>query len=456
MAPDDKTKHTKHSFLLAGISRTQEDITRENKMIKDSKKEVNNIAKTSCEAIEEMTKTSANSAARMEEQMTKIGQNITESSRETQSSITKLAQTLQALLAPLANSQQPSQGQNPSIQPPEPHTEEIESQSPPAQQQQPIDPAYRIKPPRKTSQNWQEFHVEEEHGLVHTATFLQGGYGQAKQSHIQSTHHDEPQIVLPRHKKAKRPNLLETTEQQVSQDLAKQFDDKYRGENIPKTRAQKTMTEEQRQETIDNMLDKAGYRLGIAPFTSEHMQRVDRILSSKGLYLHDDTPAIRKKNTAIIKSWAFKHLHITQKDWDNITIEDLALTDNSDIVFLHFLSKEDVSKFTSHAKYLPKDHGSDGPRLIMYVDSCAMKHHKAFISIAKSIREHCNITIQTSIRTGKHNFLLRTRPKGSDTPWSEIAPIQITQEILEFEIGMYRDIINPHNNPPEYTEEPPN
>ena len=90
----------------------------------------------------------------------------------------------------------------------------------------------------------------------------------------------------------------------------------------------------------------------------------------------------------------------------------------------------------------------------MYVDSRVMKHHKAILSIAKSIREHSNNEIQTSIRTGKHDFLIRTRPRGSDTPWSEIAPIQIVQKIPEFEIGTYQDMINPQNNRQGEEDEP--
>ena len=124
---------------------------------------------------------------------------------------------------------------------------------------------------------------------------------------------DWAEVVLPKKRREKRPNMSDTTEQQVNKDLISHFNDKYRGENVPKTRAQKMMTPEQRQEAIDKMLDKSGYRLGIAPFTTEHMQRVDKILSSKGLYIPSDTPAIRKKKTvkAIIKIWAFKNLLMT-------------------------------------------------------------------------------------------------------------------------------------------------
>ena len=82
----------------------------------------------------------------------------------------------------------------------------------------------------------------------------------------------------------------------------------------------------------------------------------------------------------------------------------------------------------------------------MYVDRRASKRHRAIMTIAKSIREYSKNTVQTSVRTGKTDFLLRKRIKGDQTPWSEIPPILITQNIPEFEIGIFNDMVNPHKN----------
>ena len=86
------------------------------------------------------------------------------------------------------------------------------------------------------------------------------------------------------------------------------------------------------------------------------------------------------------------------------------------------------------------------PRIAMYVDRRAAKRHKAYLNIARTIRENVHEPTQTSLRTGKNYFLLRSRIKGDLTPWNEIPPLLINQEIPEFEIGNYRDIVNPSNN----------
>ena len=261
--------------------------------------------------------------------------------------------------------------------------------------------------------------------------------------------YDWTKVKLPKRRWETRPSLSNTMENHVYEDLEKHIEDRYRGDNKPKTKGQKKMTEEQRQKIIDNMLDRAGFKLGISPMTAEHMARVDKLLANKGIFEHDDTPATRKKKTikAIIKSWVIRNLKMTTEEWESIEIEDISVTDNSDIVFLQFKTKDDVSKLTSKARLLPQDQGKDTPRLVMYVDSRAMKRHKAILSIARTIREHSNNTTQTTVRTGRHDFLLRTRPKGSTTPWSEIPPIHINQDIPEFEVGTYWDMVNPHNNP---------
>ena len=141
------------------------------------------------------------------------------------------------------------------------------------------------------------------------------------------------------------------------------------------------------------------------------------------------------------------------QDWEKIEIVDIQLTDNSDIIFLNFKTKDDVTQFTSRARNLPQDMGDKNPRLVMHVDRRASKRHKAFINMAKTIRDHSNNTVQTSVRTGKNDFLIRSRPKGDNTPWSQIPPLQIVQELPQFEIGQYMDIVNPQRNTHEMSEE---
>ena len=75
----------------------------------------------------------------------------------------------------------------------------------------------------------------------------------------------------------------------------------------------------------------------------------------------------------------------------------------------------------------------------MHVDVRAKKRHQAILKIAKTIREHSKNTVQTTVRTGKRDFLIRQRPK-SEIPWNEIPPEIIKQKLPNFEIGDYQNI----------------
>ena len=89
-------------------------------------------------------------------------------------------------------------------------------------------------------------------------------------------------------------------------------------------------------------------------------------------------------------------------------------------------------KITSRAKNLPNDPSGQGPRIVMYIDNRAKARHRAFQQIAKTLHEEAKQSIQTNIRTGQTDFLLRVRGKGETTPWSQIPPLKITQKVPNF------------------------
>ena len=257
---------------------------------------------------------------------------------------------------------------------------------------------------------------------------------------------DWAEVVLPRRNRGPRPNLSESMNSKVNEELRKHVEEKYKTDNPPKTKPQKRMTNEQREKIITNMLAKSGLMVGVAPITRDHIDRVKRIMEKKGVFKKDEPKQVRIQQTvkSLIKSWTNRNLKMTDRDWDAINIREVVLTNNSDIVFIQCETQEDATQFTSRARNLVEK-GKDSPRLVMYVDKRAMKRHKAFVNIARTIRDNSRNSIQTSLRTGKHDFLLRRRVRGSETPWNEIPPLVISNEIPQFEIGIYDDIVNPEN-----------
>ena len=54
-------------------------------------------------------------------------------------------------------------------------------------------------------------------------------------------------VKFPKKRNGPRPNLTDTMEEKVTEDLNKHLEGKYRGGDCPKTRAQQPMPEDQRQ-----------------------------------------------------------------------------------------------------------------------------------------------------------------------------------------------------------------
>ena len=203
------------------------------------------------------------------------------------------------------------------------------------------------------------------------------------------------------------------------------------------------------------MLKKSSLYVGIAPITKEHTQRVAEKLVKRGVISKNATyqEKIQITTKSLVKSWTNRYLEVTEDDWKEMEIEQIQSTENSDIVFMKFKNQNGATMLTSRAQNLPNDTGPNTPRLVMHIDIRAKKRHQAILQVAKAMREHAGNTIQTSVRAEKRDYLLRSRPKGSKTPWQEIPPVILTQDLPQFEIGKYRDIFNPENNPEEEEDE---
>ena len=107
---------------------------------------------------------------------------------------------------------------------------------------------------------------------------------------------------------------------------------------------------------------------------------------------------------------------------------------------MSFQDRDEAAKLTSKARNLPQNGNENNPRFVTYVDPRARKRYNAIQIVAKTIRTKSKGTIQTSIRNGKHDYLLRQKQKGDQTPWSQIPPVKLDLNLPEFEVGKYKNI----------------
>ena len=261
-----------------------------------------------------------------------------------------------------------------------------------------------------------------------------------------------------------RPKLSESTNGIVSNNLEilnietkKQLD-----EEKMKMKKPQNISKTQRDKKIEEMFQAAACRIGIAPFTKSNTYKVCQLMTEKGILKKSETLDTRLQRTSksLIKTWTKKNLDMKDEDWDEIDVSEISQTnsDEANIIFIKCKTREGISKITSRAKNLPNTNQENDPRLVMYVDARAKKRYSAIQSIAKSIRTKSNNTIQTSVRNGKYDFLLRQKMKGDPTPWGLIPPVKIEQVIPDFEIGLYKNIytVDEKDEVEEQEEEPMN
>ena len=155
-----------------------------------------------------------------------------------------------------------------------------------------------------------------------------------------------------------------------------------------------------------------------------------------------------------VKTWAMTNLKMEEQDWNSIQVEKLvqSSSESGDIIFLSCQSAADVSTITSHARNLPQGGNPNDPRIIMYVDPKARVRFSAIQLITKTIHDLSKNTVQTSVRAGRNNFLLRKKPEETP-PLGPKSPLIIEQELPSIEIGRYKTIFTPIEGNLEEQEE---
>ena len=89
---------------------------------------------------------------------------------------------------------------------------------------------------------------------------------------------------------------------------------------------------------------------------------------------------------------------------------------------------------------LPKTSSKSDPRIEMFIYQRARKRYHAIQNIAKTLRLKAGNSVQTSLRNGRRDFLLRQKPRGDSTPWNQVPPLKLDENIPDFEIGEYNNI----------------
>ena len=114
-------------------------------------------------------------------------------------------------------------------------------------------------------------------------------------------------------------------------------------------------------------------------------------------------------------------------------------SDNSPTIYIKCKSDEDVSTITSHAHNLPRpDRDTIADTLVPHIPKILYQRYKACEKLLWQYRKSDQGNIQTNLRLGRYDFLLRSRTKGDPTPWKFITPIRIPNTFPKPELNLLK------------------
>ena len=159
--------------------------------------------------------------------------------------------------------------------------------------------------------------------------------------------------------------------EKVTTQFNKFVEEKLKAPDSHKTKLQKAMTAQDRDENISQMLNRASLHVGMGPIMAKHVDLVEENLIKRGVLKRSKPKINRRARTikSLVKTWAMRNLNMTDRDWDDISIEEITLSENTDTIFLRCTNYKDAAKITGNAKYLPKENNTGAPKLSMYVDN---------------------------------------------------------------------------------------
>lgn len=181
--------------------------------------------------------------------------------------------------------------------------------------------------------------------------------------------------------------------------------------------------------------------IGFRPITLSMVDSLTRSMEAKGIFdgTHDQEYKLTKSMQTAAHMYMQNQLKMSITDRKNIKIKTMFFSTNisPSTLYVHCESYEDTATIYKHAINLPKS-AEGGPQLDYYTPPQFHKRRSEIETLAWRIRVKSEGRIQTNIRQGRKDYILRQRPKGSTTPWSEIPPTIIPDTIAKFEISKHK------------------
>lgn len=196
--------------------------------------------------------------------------------------------------------------------------------------------------------------------------------------------------------------------------------------------------DERRGQLIEDAFTNNRRIIGFRPITLQSVEALVKQMETRGIFddTHTRTYKRSKAMQTTVHNFMQRQLKMSDEDRRNIEISTIFFSTNLQptTIYIECVTVEDSAMIYRHASNLPH-HTPNSPQLDYFTPPQFYRRRTQIETLAWKIRTNSGGTIQTNIRQGRRDFILRQREKGSLIPWSQITPNIIPDTIAPFDIG---------------------
>ena len=115
------------------------------------------------------------------------------------------------------------------------------------------------------------------------------------------------------------------------------------------------------------------------------------------------------------------------------------------VLYVEYKNVDMVNFIMSFAQFMKKGEKEIRPSVEKYIPMELFSRYSAIEKMAFEIRQKSNFKTATNVSFGERDFILKTRPKeiqpgGRKTPWSQLEPVTLPEDIPKFEMNPVRRV----------------
>ena len=220
------------------------------------------------------------------------------------------------------------------------------------------------------------------------------------------------------------------------------IDDNPEDKLVDNSKIEDEMDENQR-DIIGQAIEESARIIGFSPIT-ENMKtaEAEKIMKNGLLNSNRDKRDLYETATKnLVDKFMKNKLQMDNFSRNQVKIIQIypSQSDRSPTIYIKCQSEEDISLITSHAHNLPRpDPNCITDTIVPHIPKIMYQRCKACEKLLWQYRKSNQGNIQTNLRLGRFDFLLRTRDKGDQTPWKFITPIKIPNTFPKPETNLWK------------------